>query len=69
LPAGWHRESRQETVKGRARYCANGIVGLTEERQRILHLPKGLGSLHDVAQLDRPAEEARRLKNERKHNG
>ncbi|MNP70383.1 hypothetical protein D3C76_1666100 [compost metagenome] len=49
-----------QTVE-RGAVLGKGVVGLAEERQRILHLAKRLGRLHDIAQLDRPAEEARRL--------
>ena len=44
------------------------IVRFTKERQCILHLPKCLRRLHDVTQLDCPAEEARCLQNEREHD-
>ncbi|MND98944.1 hypothetical protein D3C80_913160 [compost metagenome] len=60
-------EEAGQTVEG-GPVLGKRIIRLAEERQRILHLAKGLGGLHDVAQLDRPAEEARCLQNEREHH-
>src|SRR5256885_912160 len=53
----------------RSAVLGEGVVGGSEEGQRILHLPKGLRGLHHITELDGTAEKARRLQQKGKDHG
>ena len=60
-------EEAGQAVEGGA-VLRERVVRGAKERQRILHLAERLRGLHHVAQLDRAAEKALRLQQERKHH-